>query len=321
MAVVDVREFHKKRIPFTLFLSALFIVVIFGVTTKVAFSQNIQQMLDAAKKGDSLEQYRVGTMYYRGQEVPQNYKKAAMWFAKAAEQGVSLAQVSIGIMYYKGLGVPQDYKKAAVWLTKAAEQGNINAQVGISTMYCKGLGVPQDYKKAAVWFTKAAEQGVSVAQVCIGAMYYKGLGVPQDYKKAGMWFAKAAKQGNAQAQDILDKLAAEQNKKKPMYRKSDQSTFGTIVRGIIKFLTDPELMQDLDDIATISSSDQRNFYENLALSNYHSAQTPKERAFWHEKYLRLKEERLDKEREMRYHDREFREDMRHRELLDAIKGR
>ena len=97
------------------------------------------------------------------------------------------------------------------------------------------------------------------------------------------------------------------------------SRLGAILEGTAKVLGDPEFRQNLDDMSRLSGSNQNNFDENLALSHYHSAQTPEDRAFWHERYLQLKEERLDREREMRYLDREMREDMRHRELLDAIK--
>jgi len=34
---------------------------------------------------------------------------------QAAEQGEVTAQVSLGSMYYMGLGVPQDYAEAAKW--------------------------------------------------------------------------------------------------------------------------------------------------------------------------------------------------------------
>ena len=76
-----------------------------------------------------------------------------------AEQGDATAQNVLGIMYYNGEGVPQDYKKALHWYTKAAEQGNVKAQFSLGAKYYDGEGVPQDYKKALHWFTKAAEQG------------------------------------------------------------------------------------------------------------------------------------------------------------------
>ena len=114
-----------------------------------------------------------------------------------AEQGDAGAQSVLGIMYYNGEGVPQDYKKALHWFTKPAEQGNVTAQSFLGIMYYNGEGVPKDYKKALHWFTKPAEQGDVTAQSFLGIMYYDGKGVSQDYKKALHWFTKAAEQGDA----------------------------------------------------------------------------------------------------------------------------
>jgi len=64
-------------------------------------------------------------------------------------------------MYYLGEGVPKDDKKALVWLTKAAEQGHPKATARLGIMYYFGKDVPQDYKKAFFWVAKLAEQGCS----------------------------------------------------------------------------------------------------------------------------------------------------------------
>ena len=38
-------------------------------------------------------------MYYAGEDVPQDYKKALKWFQKAANQGDDNAQYHLGLMY------------------------------------------------------------------------------------------------------------------------------------------------------------------------------------------------------------------------------
>jgi len=45
-----------------------------------------------------------------------------------AELGDAEAQNTLGSMYYKGLGVPQDFAKAMKWYRMAAEQGDDVAQ-------------------------------------------------------------------------------------------------------------------------------------------------------------------------------------------------
>lgn len=60
---------------------------------------------------------------------------AAEWWKKAAQQGEVSAQHSLGSMYFNGLGVEQDYVKASWWYLKAAEQGDVDDQAMIAWMY------------------------------------------------------------------------------------------------------------------------------------------------------------------------------------------
>jgi TPR repeat protein len=51
-------------------------------------------------------------MYRKGQGVPLDDTEAAKWCRLAADQGDPDAQAFLGTMYYAGQGVPQDYKEA-----------------------------------------------------------------------------------------------------------------------------------------------------------------------------------------------------------------
>ena len=130
---------------------------------------------------------------------------------KKAEAGDHDAQFSLGLMYYDGLGVPQDYKKALQWFARAADQGNVSAQYNLGLMYYHGDGIPQDYKKAVQWFTRAAEQGHDMAQYNLGFMYEY---VAQDYVQAYKWFNLSAAQGNEEAREnrksVLKKMTPDQ---------------------------------------------------------------------------------------------------------------
>jgi hypothetical protein len=65
-----------------------------------------------------------------------------------AEGGDAIAQSKLGSRYYKGKGVKQDYTQALKWYQKAAEQGDVYGQVNLGFFYCEGLGVEQNYDKA-----------------------------------------------------------------------------------------------------------------------------------------------------------------------------
>jgi hypothetical protein len=71
-------------------------------------------------------------------------------------------------MYYYGNGVTQDYKKAERWYQEAAKQGNLEAQFKLGDMYSYGNGVTQDYKEAERWYQEAAKQGHLAAKGKLG---------------------------------------------------------------------------------------------------------------------------------------------------------
>ena len=175
-----------------------------------------------AEEGDEDAQWELGWMYYKGQGVPKNYKKAAKWFRKeakqyrkAAEQGHAGSQFSLGCVYAReNEVVPENDKKAVKWLRKAAKQGHDYAQSKLGQMYYRGV---KDYKKAAKWFRKAAEQGDADAQFELSWMYYKGRGVPKNDVEAYAWYLLAEANGNERANEgfsLLEKLlTAEQIEK------------------------------------------------------------------------------------------------------------
>ena len=136
-----------------------------------------------------------------------DYDTAYKELKPLAEQGDANAQISLGTMYYHGQGVPQDYKEAVEWYRKSAEQGNATAQYAFGVAYRKGQAVPQDDEEALNWFLKAAEQGLSIAQYALGELYRRGEGVPQDYILAHMWHNLSATQGSETAIKNRDVVA------------------------------------------------------------------------------------------------------------------
>ncbi len=85
---------------------------------------SIEDVYALADKGDAGAQSALGTFYFCGNGIKQDYDEAVTWFKKAAEQGYPIAEYNLGYCYYHGEGVEQDYAEAAKWWTKAAEQGD-----------------------------------------------------------------------------------------------------------------------------------------------------------------------------------------------------
>ena len=92
---------------------------------------NFEKTQRLAKQGEASAQFKLGQMYYHGQEVLQNYKQAFYLYHKAATQGHIKAQFHLGVIYEKGKGVTQNYRKAFFWFQQAALQGHTEAQVKV----------------------------------------------------------------------------------------------------------------------------------------------------------------------------------------------
>jgi len=112
---------------------------------------DVNRVLNRAGAADSVAQYEMALRYADGEGVPQNYRDAMAWFAKAAANDNDNAQWKLGLGYIKGIGVPHDERKAVVWFKRAANHGDIRAQSALSDLYLSGRGVPRDYVRAYTW--------------------------------------------------------------------------------------------------------------------------------------------------------------------------
>jgi TPR repeat protein len=106
------------------------------------------------------DQYNRGMMEMSNK----NFGEAVVLFQSSAAHGYPLAQYQLGTLYYQGFGVRQDYEEAALWYRRAAEQQNIDAQYSLGNMYLMGEGVRQDDNQARYWYVRAAEQGHATAR-------------------------------------------------------------------------------------------------------------------------------------------------------------
>ncbi len=82
------------------------------------------QIIEAARAGDAVAQYKLGYDYYLGHGISQDYAQTALWWRKAADQGYADAQNNLGVLYNSGKGVPQSYAEAYFWQNLAAARSN-----------------------------------------------------------------------------------------------------------------------------------------------------------------------------------------------------
>lgn len=108
----------------------------------------LQHLLHKAEQGNAVAEGVLGTYYYNGECVKQDYSKAAMWYRKSADHGQLNSLALLGIMYLQGRGVTQNYTEAARLLQKASDQGNTNAMYTLAVMYANGQGFAKDIGRA-----------------------------------------------------------------------------------------------------------------------------------------------------------------------------
>jgi TPR repeat protein len=176
----------------------------------------VRELKPLAEQGNAEAQFNLGSLYYQGRGVPQDYKEAVQWMYKAAEQGHVFAQATLGSLYAEGVGgvIEKDSPQALMWFSFAAAQGDMEAMESMDILanrmapaqIAQAQRLAREFKPRIV-YTKALEEyktqgerGDAVAQFKVGLIYYKGQGVPRDYLEALQWFKKAALKGHPLAQ-------------------------------------------------------------------------------------------------------------------------
>lgn len=160
----------------------------------------------AAEQGDAAAQYKLASIYDKGEGVPRDEVQHVAWLRRAADQGHAIAQCELGLWtYWDDKGIPykdaKRNKKAMFLIRSAALQGLSPAQFFFASLFA------EDVAEAVTWYCKAADQGNAEAQHRLGIAYFDGQGVTQDYVEAHKWFNIAATNGHADATAMRDSIA------------------------------------------------------------------------------------------------------------------
>jgi len=139
-----------------------------------------------------------------------NLPDAVKFLSQAADKGQAVAQYRLGTLYERGQGVPADTAKAAHWYEMAANQGNRKAMHNLAVSYASGAnGGKKNMAEAARWFAKAAALGLSDSQFNLAVLYERGDGVPQSLLDAYKWYSIAAAAGDSESKQRMNTLATQ----------------------------------------------------------------------------------------------------------------
>ena len=167
----------------------------------------VATLVDAAEKGHSLAQWRLGRMYADGDGVQQDKLRAFEYFQRYADRHaddgpglpqsrlVANAYVALGRYYLEGIPDSQikpDPERAREMFTYAASYfADSDAQYQLGRLYFDGKGIARDARQAVRWLSLAANKGQYEAQALLGHILFDGEYGPRQRPNGLMWLTLA----------------------------------------------------------------------------------------------------------------------------------
>ena len=245
-----------------------------------------------AMQDDLIAQYYVGRMYYLGQGVKKDEKKAIEWFEKLVmivekrrnesprAEGFSSgyylrnAQRIIDVYQQKQETrnqVVENYTDEDVSvLREMAKDGDAHAQYILGYLHGHAKGKVKHYTEAAKWYEMAASQGHYFAQNNLAGMYKggnPGVGGKKNLKKAMRLFFEAAQQGNIASQYNLGDLFKTGIPEIPMSPNNKEAYYWFYLAAESKRLPDHlqnNALKNLDELKDKLVSEQLNEVQSRA---------------------------------------------------------
>ena len=138
-------------------------------------------------------------------------QKGAALLKKCADGGNADAMYYLGYLFYKGNGVPKNYKKALSLFEKASNRGNTKASFILGNMLISGNGCDKSPEKAAEVWEEGAKRGNVQCAYNLAMLCDRGLGVRIDKAKSISLLRFCAENGMEKAKEILDKITVKQD--------------------------------------------------------------------------------------------------------------
>ena len=116
-------------------------------------------LVDDIETVDDIGIYQQALAHYNAKE----YEKALPLFEHIADINADASNY-LGCMYFNGNGISQDYKKAYCYFFKASKQGSISAPYNLGILFEYGYGVEKSRQKAFEWYQQAKSLGSKHAE-------------------------------------------------------------------------------------------------------------------------------------------------------------
>jgi TPR repeat protein len=168
-------------------------------------SEDLIELMEETKKGNSEAQVKLGIRYLRGNGVSCDYSEAINFFRKSVFSKTTVPVTLIAQMYLLGLGVPKNFSKAFELLNYTTDNPVANNILG--DIYFEGEFVEQDYDAALTYYRRATFGNIFPdAFINLAVMYFLGCGVKKNIKKVIYYLEKASALEDPYAQKFLADL-------------------------------------------------------------------------------------------------------------------
>lgn len=181
-----------------------------------ATAQNVNTVLQNARRGNSSAMNQLGVWYYTGNNVEKDFAKAYYWWSRGALMQNPKAIANLGVCYQYGRGVARDSVEAMRLYVAAIAAGqeellkqrmantSTNAFDAMLSGYCqeRGIGTDRDLLRAAESYASAADMG-SVDGMTAAGKAYLASAQPD---KAFSYLNTAASKGDTNAQFLAGKM-------------------------------------------------------------------------------------------------------------------
>ena len=178
----------------------------------------VELLIRAANMGCGVAKYRLGKIFLRGDEVPQNVDYALRWLEESVSEGNQYAEYLLGKTLFRGELVDLDTERGENLLRRSAAQGNRYACYTLGKVLLDGSLLPQNIEEAIRLLQTSAEKGFPNAQYLIGKLLYQGELMPRDVEKAISYLESASAAGNPFAAYLAGKIRLTEDSVKDVFR-------------------------------------------------------------------------------------------------------
>ena len=161
------------------------------VESQLSIDTDIAILKAQSDEGNSDAKFYLGTLYYIGRGMNQDFGRAIKLFEEASDGGNVSATFNLGIIYAKGRGVDVDEKKAFDYYKKSAFGGLPQAQYNYALWLREGRVGEANPIEAMEWFRASANKNFDRSLIELAKGYETGVAGRRDYREAVKLYRRA----------------------------------------------------------------------------------------------------------------------------------